>query len=159
MQQVDTPQNLYDFPCNIFVAGFIGSPQMNFLDATLTKEGETYYCDFGEQKMAVPAEKAAAYPAIANYVGKAVKLGVRPEDIKDDEASLAAHPDAVFDAVVDVSELMGSEVYLYLECRGSKMTARVAPNTPSRTGSKIKIAFDISKMHLFDTETEATILN
>ena len=159
VQQVDTPQNLYDFPCNMFVAGFIGSPQMNFLDAKLIKEGDTYYCDFGEQKMSIPAEKAAANPGIEAYVGKAVKLGIRPEDIKDDEAFLAAHPDANFEAAVDVSELMGSEVYLYLECRGSKMTARVAPNTTSRTGSKIKVAFDTTKMHLFDTETEAAILN
>ncbi|MEG1932663.1 MAG: sn-glycerol-3-phosphate ABC transporter ATP-binding protein UgpC, partial [Pygmaiobacter sp.] len=133
VQQVDTPQNLYDYPCNMFVAGFIGSPQMNFMDTTLIQEDGRYFCDFGVQKLEIPAEKIAANPSLDAYLGKAVKLGIRPEDIKDDPAFLAAHPNAHFDATVDVSELMGSEVYLYLECRGSKLTARVAPTTTSRT--------------------------
>ncbi len=159
IQQVNTPQNLYDFPCNMFVAGFIGSPQMNFMDATLIKEGDKFYCDFGDQKLPVPAEKAAKAEGLDNYVGKAIKVGVRPEDIKDDPEFVAAHPQETFEADVDVSELMGSEVYLYLECRGTKMTARVAPTTTSTHGSHIKVAFETKKMHLFDAETELAILN
>ena len=159
VQQVNTPQNLYDFPCNMFVAGFIGSPQMNFLDATLIQENGGFVCDFGDQKMPVPAAKAEANPGLERYVGKAVKVGVRPEDIKDDPEFVAAHPQETFEADVDVSELMGSEVYLYLDCRGAKMTARVAPATASRTGSHVKVAFDTAKLHLFDAESELAILN
>jgi len=159
IQQVNTPQNLYDFPCNMFVAGFIGSPQMNFMDATLVKEGDKFYCDFGDQKLPIPAEKVAANEGLDNYVGKAIKVGVRPEDIKDDSDFVAAHPEETFEADVDVSELMGSEVYLYLECRGAKMTARVAPTTTSKHGGHIKVAFETKKMHLFDAETELAILN
>ena len=159
IQQVNTPQNLYDFPCNMFVAGFIGSPQMNFLDATLVKEGDTFYCDFGDQKMPIPAEKIAANEGLDAYVGKAVKVGIRPEDIDDDVAYVAAHPQETFEADVDVSEPMGSEVYLYLDCHGAKMTARVAPTTASRTGSHVKVAFNSVKMHMFDTESQLAILN
>ena len=159
IQQVNTPQNLYDFPCNMFVAGFIGSPQMNFMDATLVKEGGKFYCDFGDQKLPVPAEKSALAEKLDDYVGKAVKMGVRPEDIKDDPEFVATHPEETVEADVDVSELMGSEVYLYLECRGTKMTARVAPTTTSKHGGHIKVAFDTKKMHLFDAESELAILN
>ena len=90
IQQVDTPQHLYDLPCNMFVAGFIGSPQMNFLDATLNKDGETYWIDLSGDKIVLPAEKTADGKLDA-YVGKAVKAGVRPEDIKDDEEFVAKH--------------------------------------------------------------------
>ena len=81
IQQVDTPQNLYDYPCNMFVAGFIGSPQMNFLDATLVKEGDNYYVDLGGDKLLINPKKVT--PELAAYVGKAIKAGIRPEDIKD----------------------------------------------------------------------------
>ena len=83
IQQVDTPQNLYDYPCNMFVGGFIGSPQMNFLDATLVKEGSNYYVDLGGDKLLIAPEKVTS--ALDAYVGKAIKAGIRPEDIKDDE--------------------------------------------------------------------------
>ena len=83
IQQVDTPQNLYDYPCNMFVGGFIGSPQMNFLDATLVKEGSNYYVDLGGDKLLIAPEKVTS--ALDAYVGKAIKAGIRPEDIKDGE--------------------------------------------------------------------------
>ena len=157
VQQVDTPQNLYDFPCNMFVAGFIGSPQMNFLDAVLKTDGKGYFLEVGADKLYLPAEKVK--DIIKGYVDKPVKLGIRPEDIYDDEVFRAANPDSVIDTYVEVSELMGSEVYLYLTYSDITMTARVAPTTKSRTGDNIKVAFDMKNVHLFDTETELAILN
>ena len=155
VQQVDTPQNLYDFPVNMFVAGFIGSPQMNFLDAKLEKEGNTYYVDISGDKVALPAEKVTN--ELDKYVGKAVKAGIRPEDIKDDADFLAAHADSALTATVEVSELMGSEIYLYLDYKGNKMTARVAPTSKARNGATVKVAFDGHKVHLFDVESEHSL--
>ena len=96
IQQVDTPQNLYDYPCNMFVGGFIGSPQMNFLDATLVKEGSNYYVDLGGDKLLIAPEKVTS--ALDAYVGKAIKAGIRPEDIKDDEEFMEKHKDATITA-------------------------------------------------------------
>ena len=158
IQQVDTPQHLYDLPCNMFVAGFIGSPQMNFLDATLNKDGNTYWIDLSGDKIVLPAEKTADGKLDA-YVGKAVKMGIRPEDIKDDPEFIEKHKECKLSADVEVSELMGSEIYLYLDYKGNKMTARVAPTSKARNGSTVTVAFDAHKVHLFDVETELTILN
>ena len=157
IQQVDTPQNLYDYPCNMFVGGFIGSPQMNFLDATLVKEGSNYYVDLGGDKLLIAPEKVTS--ALDAYVGKAIKAGIRPEDIKDDEEFMEKHKDATITAHVEVSELMGAEIYLYLTYQGQNLMARVAPTSKSRRGDKITVAMDTHKIHLFDPETEKTLLN
>lgn len=157
VQQVDTPQNLYDYPCNMFVASFIGSPQMNLMDATLVKEGGKYYADLGGDKLLLDASKIT--PELESYVGKAVKAGVRPEDIKDDEDFMTTHKDSIIQANVDVSELMGSEIYLYLTYKGYKLTARVAPTSTAKNGKDIKVALNAKKLHLFDAETEKAILN
>ena len=157
IQQVDTPQNLYDYPCNMFVAGFIGSPQMNFLDATLVKEGSNYYVDLGGDKLLIAPEKVTS--ALDAYVGKAIKAGIRPEDIKDDEEFMEKHKDATITAHVEVSELMGSEIYLYLEYKDYKMTARVNPGSSAKNGTDVKVAINTKKLHLFDPETELAILN
>ncbi|MCL2820109.1 MAG: sn-glycerol-3-phosphate ABC transporter ATP-binding protein UgpC [Oscillospiraceae bacterium] len=156
VQQVDTPQNLYDSPCNMFVAGFIGSPQMNFVDAVLKNDGR-YYLEVTGDKLYLPDEKVK--DSVKEYVDKAVKLGVRPEDIYDDEAFLGSHADSTISTHVEVSELMGSEVYLYINYADTTMTARVAPTTKSRTGDSIKVALDMNNIHLFDIETELAILN
>ena len=157
VQQVDTPQNLYDFPRNMFVAGFIGSPQMNFVDAVLKKDDKGYFLQIYEDRLYLPAEKVK--DVLADYIDKPVKFGVRPEDIYDDEAFLTANPDAIISTNVDVSELMGSEVYLYLSYADCTLTARVAPTTKSRTGDSIKVAFNMNNIHLFDVDTELTIIN
>ena len=157
IQQVDTPQNLYDLPVNEFVAGFMGSPQMNFIDATLVKEGADYYVTFGAAKIKVPANKAN--DEIANYVGKEIVFGIRPEDVHDEPEFIEKHPEARATADVEVTELMGAETYLYLNCEGNALTARVEPTSTAKTGDKITIALDMNKMHLFDKETEKTILN
>ena len=157
IQQVDTPQNLYDLPVNEFVAGFMGSPQMNFIDATLVKEGADYYVTFGAAKIKVPANKAN--DEIANYVGKEIVFGIRPEDVHDEPEFIEKHPESRATADVAVTELMGAETYLYLNCEGNALTARVEPTSTAKTGDKITIALDMNKMHLFDKETEKTILN
>ena len=158
IQQVDTPQNLYDMPCNMFVAGFIGSPQMNFLDGTVIKKGDQYGIDLGGDVIPLPKEKTAD-GKLDSYVGKKVKMGIRPEDIDDEPEFMAKHTDCQLDAQVDVSEMMGAEIYLYLEYKGNKMTARVAPTSKARNGDKVRVAFDPHKVHVFDVETEQTILN
>ena len=158
IQQVDTPQNLYDYPCNIFVAGFIGSPQMNFLDGTLQKNGDTYVVDLDGTVIPLPQEKTAD-GKLAAYVGKSLKVGIRPEDMKDDEEFLEKHPSSHIDTEVEVSELMGAEIYLYLTYKGQNLMARVAPTSKSRRGDKVTMAMDTHKIHLFDPETELTLLN
>ena len=94
-----------------------------------------------------------------SYVGKKVKMGIRPEDIDDEPEFMAKHTDCQLDTQVDVSEMMGAEIYLYLEYKGNKMTARVAPTSKARNGDTVRVAFDPHKVHLFDVETEQTILN
>ena len=157
VQQVDTPQNLYESPCNMFVAAFIGSPQMNFLDAVVNTGEKGYYLEVNGDKLHIPAEKAN--DALKEYVGRKVKFGIRPEDIYDDNQFITANPDAVIGAHVEVSELMGSEVYLYLKYGDAALTARVAPTTTSKIGDNIKAAVNMKKVHLFDAETEKAILN
>jgi len=156
VQQIDTPQNLYDSPRNVFVAGFIGSPQMNFLDAVLNKDDKGYYLEIGGDRLHIPAENTA--DRLSQYIGSTVKMGVRPEDIYDDEAFLSANRDSIIDTTVEVCELMGSEVYLYLKYGESTLTARVAPTTTSRRGESIKVGLNMSKIHLFDAGTQAAIL-
>jgi len=157
VQQVDTPQNLYDFPRNMFVAGFIGSPQMNFIDAVLNQDSKGYYLEIEGDKLYLPADKAN--DKVKEYIGKPVKMGIRPEDIYDNEAFLNENPDSIIATHVDVSELMGSEVYLYLKYADNTLTARVDPKTKSRTGDSVKVALDMNNVHLFDIETENAIVN
>ena len=164
IQQVDTPQNLYDLPVNKFVAGFIGTPQMNFLDATLDKKGDDLYLTFGGCTVKLPADKANN-PALKEYIGQTVILGIRPESISDDEEAVAKSDEAVVSCSVEVTELMGAEIYLYLSFEGQEdviedgknVIARVSARSLSRTGDQIKVAFDMSRAHIFDKDTEKCI--
>ncbi len=157
VQQVDSPMNLYNTPANKFVAGFIGSPQMNFIDAKLTREDDDAFLSFGASKIKLAAEKVAAIPA--EYFGKDVTMGIRPEDLHDDEAFIASAADSVIDAKVEITEMMGAETYLYLLVEGVAFTARVNPKSTSKLGDTIKIAIDPNKIHIFDKDTELAILN
>jgi len=157
VQQVDTPQNLYDNPCNMFVAAFIGSPQINFIDAVLESDDKGYFLKVNEDRLYIPSEKTG--DVLKQYIGRAIKLGIRPEDIYDDEQFISGNADSVISASVEVSELMGSEVYLYLKYGGTTLTARVAPTTTARTGDSIRVGFDMKKIHLFDPDTEDAIIN
>jgi len=158
IQQVDSPQNLYEKPCNIFVAGFIGSPQMNFIDATVEVKGEKVLIHFGEFEIEVPEDKVQS-SKIKNYNGKSVTLGVRPENLNDDELHLSAATTGIIECKVDVTEMMGAETYLYLTCAGAPMTARVDPRSTARVGDTIKMAIDVTKIHVFDKDTESIIFN
>ena len=157
VQQVDTPQNLYEHPGNLFVAGFIGSPQMNFMDARIEVKGEDVTATVGKYVLKVPADKAKALKD-GGYDGKTVVLGIRPENVYDSPEFLAAHPDSTLESTIRVYELLGAEVYLYFDVEGFNMTARVDPTTKSRTGDVVRFALDMNKIHLFDKETEKSIL-
>ena len=168
IQQVDTPNNLYLYPCNLFVAGFIGSPQMNFIEAKLLKEGENYLVEFGSEdtktragvkyKIQLPASKNKDN-CLEAYAGKEVIMGIRPENVHNEEDLIEIHKDGIVEADVEVTELMGAETYLYMNCEGQSINARVSPTNTARPGDKIKIAFETAKIHLFDKETELTICN
>ena len=158
IQQVDTPQNLYDSPVNIFVAGFIGTPQMNFINGSLEKKGDDVYFNFENNAIKLPAEKANN-PALADYIGKEVIAGLRPECIHDEPMQLAALADSTVDAFVDVTELMGAEIYLYLNIGETNLIARVSSRSQSRAGDNIKVAFDTSRLHIFDKDTERCIVH
>ncbi len=158
VQQVDSPQNLYNKPCNLFVASFIGSPQMNFVDAAVSEEGSDLFLGVGGYKLKVPVSKAPALKE-GGYVGKTVVLGIRPEDLHDEELFISSSPDSTFESEIKVYELLGAEVFLYFDVAGAQMTARVNPRTNLRTGDKARFAIDMEKIHLFDKETELTITN
>ena len=155
VQQVDTPQNLYENPCNLFVAGFMGSPQMNFLDAIVKKDGDKVYLLLDGKQIPLPEHKAKK---LLNYDGKTVVLGIRPEYVHDDENSLNK-AQVVFETKVHVYELLGAEVFLYFDIADTTVTARVEPSTPARVGDTIRICFDTEKINVFDKETEQVICN
>jgi len=158
IQQVDTPQNLYDTPVNIFVAGFIGTPQMNFINGSLEKRDDDVYFNFENVSIKLPAEKANN-PALADYIGKEVVAGLRPECIHDEPMQLAALEDSSLEVFVDVTELMGAEIYLYLTIGETNLIARVSSRSASRAGDTIKVAFDTSRLHIFDKDTERCIIH
>ena len=158
IMQVDTPQNLYDHPQNLFVATFIGSPQMNILDATVEVKGKDVYLHNGtENTVKLPADKAKKL-IDGGYAGKTVAMGIRPEDITDDPEVIAKAEDT-FEASIDVYELLGAEVFLYFTLNGTNCTARVNPHTAARQGSRVKFALDTSRIHVFDKDTQQTITN
>jgi len=158
VQQVDSPQELYSNPCNMFVAGFIGSPQMNFVDAKLLEKDGGMYLEFAGQSIKLPEGKAKN-TALTPYIGKEVVLGIRPENVHDEEAYISSMPDSLVDADVELTELMGAETYLYLRVGDTSMVARVNPRSTAKHGDKIKVAFDANKIHLFDKETELSVVN
>ena len=169
IQQVDTPQRLYDLPCNMFVAGFIGSPQMNFIDSVIGKNDKGYYVEFGSEdtktrrglkyQIPLPASKVEG-TNIDEYVGKEVVMGIRPEDVHDEPRLLEEFADCKVKANVEVTEMMGAETFLYVNVEGFDFTARVEPTSTAHPGDEgIEIALENTKIHLFDKETERTICN
>ena len=157
IQQVDSPTALYSQPCNMFVAGFIGSPQMNFVDAKIDKRADGTYVVVGNEEVKLPEGKAKHLEE-TGYKGTDVVMGIRPEDIHDDELFIS-NSNNTFEADVDVTEPMGAETYLYLTLLGKSFIARVNPRTTAKPGDRIKVAFDATKIHLFDKETEKAIIN
>ena len=156
VQQIDSPQHLYDMPCNLFVAGFMGSPQMNFVEATARVSGNKAYLDVEGQSIELPAKKAKAL-IDGGYNGKQVIFGIRPENIIEVKDGVQAPYS--FSSKVNVYELLGAEVFLYFDLGSSNITARVEPTTKVRPGDTVKYTFDTEKIHVFDKETELTITN
>jgi multiple sugar transport system ATP-binding protein len=154
LQQVGAPQELYDRPDNVFVAGFIGSPAMNFFKATLKGQREEMYLDIDGFRVPVPASRLKD---LLPYLGKEVIFGMRPENICDPECQPPSTDAAPVTAMVDVTEVMGSEVFLHLVADGKPFMARVDPRTRARPGQEIQVEFDMARMHVFDAETEQAI--
>ena len=146
VQQFDTPQNLYNSPCNMFVAGFIGSPQMNFLNVTVEKAAEGQVLVFGDSRISVNK------PELEAYIGKEVVMGVRPEDIHANSAAHVGEP-AEYTAFINHMEMMGSENYLYLDAYGQKMLARIPARYEFSEDTTVTLAIDTGKIHVFDKET------
>ena len=157
VQQVDTPQHLYDSPCNLFVAGFMGSPQMNFLDVTVKVQGSQAFLTLDGKDIPLNAAKSKAL-IDGGYNGKTVIMGIRPEDIYDDDDRMQKAA-IEFKTKINVYELLGAEVFLYFDIAGTPVTARVDPKTTARPGSVIDFTLDTEKIHVFDKETEKVITN
>ncbi|HEU5086920.1 MAG TPA: ABC transporter ATP-binding protein [Roseiflexaceae bacterium] len=156
LQQLDTPQTLYDNPANMFVAGFIGSPSMNFFEATLQRNDGGVMVDLGSIALPVPSQKLEG---IADHIGQQVYFGIRPEDVHDvhyvprgvDEAGKMG-------ANVTVVEPLGSEVYAFVDLGGKEMVARLDPRTQARVGQPLDIVANMDKMHIFDRQTERALV-
>jgi multiple sugar transport system ATP-binding protein len=154
LQQLDTPQTLYDRPANLFVAGFIGSPAMNFFSAKVVKDGEKIYVDTGDFKVNIPTGRAAPFKKMG---GKEVIFGIRPENIHDPEfAPPNIHGEKV-SAKVDVTELMGNETLLYLVSGKNTFVARVDPRSKLRVGNSTQVIFDMDNFQIFDATTNEAI--
>lgn len=154
LQQVDTPQQLYDFPANLFVAGFIGSPAMNFFPATLKQEDGKLLVDAKSFVVQIPEERVKAYqPA----VGRKVIFGLRPEDIHNPEFAAPGIIAQPVNVEIEVVELMGNEIFVYMKNGDHNFVARVDPRSRYRMGDKTQMVFNMANMHLFDAETEKAI--
>ncbi len=154
LQQIDSPQVLYDKPNNLFVAGFIGSPAMNFFPAHIRKDGGNLHVDGGSFDLLIPEDRVATYMP---YVDKPIIFGIRPEDIHN---PLFASPGIIaqpVDATVDVTELMGNEIFVYLKTGEQVFVARVDPRSRYHVNDKVQVVFNMDNMHIFDRETELAI--
>ena len=154
LQQVDTPRNLYNTPANIFVAGFIGSPSMNFFDATLVAEEGNYYVDTGDFRVRVPEELKNRYD---DYVGKEVVYGIRPEDIHAPQFAPPEITAAPFSATVEVIELLGHESHLFMSTGKNSAVAIVDNRFIVNVGNQVELVMNVANMHLFDKQTEMAI--
>lgn len=147
LQQMDTPQQLYDYPANLFVAGFIGSPSMNFFNGKIVKEGDDMYVDLDSAKVKVPNDRQHKYEGLVN---QEVIFGIRPEDIHNPEYAPPSIIAETVETKVDVTELMGNEILLYLLNGDHSFVARVDPRTRVEMGDQIKVTFNMNNMHIFD---------
>ncbi len=154
LQQLDTPQNLYDTPANLFVAGFIGSPAMNFFPGKLRKDGNKLVVDTGDFVVEIPASRAKPYEP---HAGKDIVFGIRPENIHDANFVPTGIDAEKVNVKVDVTELMGNEIFLYLLSGKNTFVARVDPRSKLRVGEQAAVMFDMDSVHIFDAATEKAI--
>ncbi|MFQ5879016.1 MAG: glycerol-3-phosphate ABC transporter ATP-binding protein, partial [Dehalococcoidia bacterium] len=159
LQQVDTPQNLYTHPANLFVAGFIGSPAMNLFDGQLVAVDGNVCCQISGFNLKMDKEKEKA---LAKHLGEDVVFGVRPEHIVDRRLVPDAPPDAVVKTKIDVVEPLGNEIFLYLvpqlRLGEGSFIARMGPETWARPGQDFDVIFDVTKVHVFERETGKVII-
>jgi len=154
LQQVDSPQNLYDRPNNLFVAGFIGSPAMNFFPAKLRKVKSKLVIDSGVFAVPIPSENEKPY---LTHDGKNIIFGIRPEDIHDPHYTPQNVHTENIEANIEVTELMGNEIFLHMMSGENNFVARVDPRSNLQVGEKTHVAFDMDNIHIFDAETEEAI--
>ncbi len=154
LQQLDTPQTLYDAPINVFVAGFIGSPSMNFFDARLIERDGKIALDCRDFIVDVPENRFNVYRP---HLGKEVIFGIRPEDVHDPDYAPPGIKQALVEAKVDVTELMGNEVIVYLVTEHTQFLGRFDPRTSARVGNTMYAAMNMDRMHIFDKQTEIAI--
>src|SRR5512136_2627911 len=154
LQQVDAPQTLYDRPGNQFVAGFIGSPSMNFFEMQLLRSGDDLYAQSETLRLRLPPDR---HTALKDYVGKAIVVGVRPEDIYAADFVAPGIRAAAIEAQVDVTELMGNEIFWYLLSGAHSFIARVDPRARARAGDRVALAVNLDKLHFFDKDTESAL--
>lgn len=156
IKQVDTPQILYDKPNSLFVASFIGSPQMNFLDAVLTEQNDGLsikICDFS---IPLPPGKGID-TNLKDYINKEVIIGIRPEDIHNEDIFIKMSEESAFETNIELAELMGSEIYLHFSFQGNIITARIPSRTVVQKGDRVKLSINMHKVHIFDKQTEMAI--
>ena len=154
LQQIDTPRNLYNRPDNIFVAGFIGSPSMNFFDATLVAEDGNMFVDAGDFRVHVPDSRKDAY---GDHVGKEVVFGIRPENIHGANFAPPNIEVSPIQGTVEVVELLGHELHLYLNSGKNSFVSIVDTRMAPAVGNTVDLSVNVDTMHLFDKDTEAAI--
>jgi multiple sugar transport system ATP-binding protein len=156
LQQLDSPQSLYDHPANMFVAGFIGSPSMNFFEGTMQRADGGVRIDLGKFSLPIPSSKL---DMVSSHIGKQIYFGIRPEDVHDSHyVPRGVDESAKFVSSVTVVEPLGSEVYAFIDNGGKELVSRLDPRTGARVGQPLEVVVDMSKMHVFDHETEKAII-
>jgi multiple sugar transport system ATP-binding protein len=157
LQQCDTPLTLYHQPANMFVAGFLGTPSMNFLEGQVVRNGARPLVDTGAFQVHLPEDRAEA---LQNYIGKSVVFGIRPEDIHDKALTppSAADLDNVVRVNVDVIEPMGSVSTVFLTSGSHTLVANVDAETRAKEGAPLDVVIDAAAAHVFDKDTEAAIV-
>ena len=152
IQQNDIPQKLFDCPCNKFVAGFIGMPQMNFFDCELKKKDDEFYLKFANYEILLPDSKNQN-GCLDVYVGKTISAGIRPNDLS------IVDKEYTINGEVELKELMGAESYIYVNSNDVRFTVRTVGSYKCEIGQGVSVKFDTEKIHLFDKETTKTITN
>ena len=155
LHQLDTPQHLYDHPDNVFVAGFIGSPSMNFFDATLVEGDGRLFVDGGTFRLEVPEENIAP---LLPHKGKEVIFGIRPEDVHAKPFVPPGIIEADMKAEVEVTELMGNEIFVYFLTGNKSFIARIDPRARVRPGDQSELALNMANMHIFERDTELAVI-
>ncbi|MFB0920224.1 MAG: sn-glycerol-3-phosphate ABC transporter ATP-binding protein UgpC [Oscillospiraceae bacterium] len=162
VQQIAPPQELFDKPCNLFVATFMGTPQMNIAEAELIDDGKVTYLEFGggEQKtrVALPEWKGRK-PEVLEYAGKRVLFGIRPNDIHAEADFIEQHPEQTVDSDVEFVELLGAESNVFIKVSEIEFACVIDSKIRMTTGEKVKLAFDTDAVHIFDKDTELTVTN